>query len=353
MQMTPDVIIIGGGLSGLALADHLQKAGKDYLVLEARNRLGGRIKSAAVEGGFFDLGPSWFWPGQPRLAHMVKRFDLTVFEQYADGALCFEDEHGQVRKHYGASAMAGANRIQGGMAALVSALSKALRQERIITNAPVAKLYKTDGINVELTDGRRFKSKQIVLALPPRLAAQTAFDPALPPHQLEQMRAIPTWMGGHAKFVAVYKRPFWRGDGLSGDTISRAGPLVEIHDATDPKTGQGALFGFLGVPAKTRLGQDANITKQALQQLTRLFGQQAADPVQTLYQDWAPAPETSTQQDWPFLNHHPAYGLPSALSEIWENRVHMGSTEVAPQFGGFLEGALETAERVAEKLIFR
>ncbi len=61
-------------------------------------------------------------------------------------------------------------------------------------------------------------------------------------------------------------RPFWREKGLSGDAMSRYGPLVEVHDATDPKTGLGALFGFVGVPATGRLGQDETIKTAAIEQ---------------------------------------------------------------------------------------
>ena len=39
--MRTDIVIIGGGLSGLALADKLQRAGRDFLLVEARDRLGG------------------------------------------------------------------------------------------------------------------------------------------------------------------------------------------------------------------------------------------------------------------------------------------------------------------------
>ncbi len=38
-------------------------------------------------------------------------------------------------------------------------------------------------------------------------------------------------MAGHAKVVALYERPFWREQGLSGDAISHCGTLAEIHDA--------------------------------------------------------------------------------------------------------------------------
>ena len=91
MEQT-DILIIGGGLAGCALAEMLTRAGRDFILVEARDRLGGRIKTTRVGADHFDLGPAWFWDGQPRMAAAVARFGLQVFDQFADGELSFEDE---------------------------------------------------------------------------------------------------------------------------------------------------------------------------------------------------------------------------------------------------------------------
>lgn len=347
--MNTDVIIVGGGLSGLALADHLHRAGVDYLVLEARARLGGRVHVGRIGDAAFDLGPSWFWPGQPRMAALVERFGLTVFDQYSDGTLSFEDEQGDVHRGMGYASMEGSYRIQGGIIALIDALAGGLDPQKVKTDAVVTTLR--DGVEVVLQNGDIIKGKQVIMALPPRVAAGLAYEPALPAGALDAMRTTPTWMGGQAKFVAVYDRPFWREKGLSGDAMSRRGPLGEIHDATDPKTGLGALFGFVGVPAAGRMGQGEVVKSAAVAQLGRIFGAQALAPKQVFYHDWAQAVETASDLDAQPMNGHPFYGLPDALSGLWESRLRMGSTEVAAQFGGFLEGALEIAENLAQDLI--
>ena len=349
--MDTDVIIIGGGLSGLALADHLQRAGIAYRLLEARARFGGRIKVASVGEGYFDLGPSWFWPGQPRMAAMVNRFGLTVFDQYSTGTLCYEDEAGIVHRDLGFSSMEGSYRIQGGIAALIDGLVASLDRQNIMTDAVVQTVHDKAGVAVALQSGEIIKGKRIVLAIPPRVAANLSYEPALSLAAMDAMRSVPTWMGGQAKFVAVYEQPYWREVGLSGDAMSRHGPLVEIHDATDPKTDIGALFGFVGIPAGARQGQGRAIKLAAIEQLGRIFGQQALSPDKMFYQDWAGQIETASDLDLAPLTEHPAYGLPDALSNLWKKRLRMGSTEVAVQFGGFLEGALEVAEQLAQDLI--
>ncbi len=345
--MDTDVIIIGGGLSGLALADHLQRLGVDYQLLEARSRFGGRIKVAQVEGGFFDLGPSWFWPGQPRIADMVSRFGLTVTEQCSKGTLSFEDEQGDVQRGLGFSSMEGSYRLMGGMNSLVEALVAGLAPNKIQVNAAVTAVHDNGHITVDLADGQSVTGAKVVLAVPPRVAATVNFQPALPAAAQGAMAAIPTWMAGHAKFVAVYDHAFWRDDGLSGDAMSRHGPLAEIHDATDANTQNGALFGFVGIPATARVRQDEAVKAAAVAQLGRLFGKQALSPKHVFYQDWAMATETATTQDFTPPNGHPSYGLPDALANLWDGRLQMGSSEMAGQFGGFLEGALEIAENLA------
>ena len=199
--------------------------------------------------------------------------------------------------------------------------------------------------------GESISANRIVLALPPRVAAGLEFDPYLTQRQINAMQEIPTWMAGHAKFFAVYEDPFWRRAGLSGDAFSRHGPLAEIHDASAQAGTPAALFGFLGVSASVRESNRDAIIDAALEQLVRIFGAPARNPVKTYLQDWAQDPFTATVQDQTPPMHHPDYGMPSALASIWDGKLQMCSTEVAPEMGGFLEGALAVAEKTAEVLL--
>ena len=82
-----DVLIIGAGLAGLYTAQLLHRSGISCIVLEARDRIGGRILTTSG----FDLGPSWFWPEmQPAMAAQVAVFGLPSFATASDGVVLFE-----------------------------------------------------------------------------------------------------------------------------------------------------------------------------------------------------------------------------------------------------------------------
>lgn len=343
-------VIIGGGLSGLALADMMETAGQDYILLEARNRFGGRIMTEHHGGGYFDMGPAWFWPGQPRIAALINRLGLEKFDQFAEGILTFEDERGNVERGRGFASMQGSWRLKGGLAALTRSLAERLPEARKRLNAQVVSLEKTaSGVVATLTDGDTISGTQVVLALPPRVAADITYTPALPDQTISSMRSIATWMAGQAKAVAVYDTPFWRDAGLSGDAMSRMGPMVEVHDASPAEGGPYALFGFIGVPPQGR-ADEQELRQHLLAQFGRLFGPQAAEPAKLYVKDWAFDPQTSTAADQAPLYAHPAYGLQRAMVGLWDDTLHFGGTEVARQFGGYIEGALEAAENVLAML---
>ncbi|MBU2980625.1 FAD-dependent oxidoreductase [Lentibacter algarum] len=348
--MHTDTLIIGGGLAGLSLASRLTDLGHSYILAEARDRLGGRIAAVRHEGATYDMGPAWFWPGQPRIAKLIGDLGLRRFDQYAQGDLMFEDAQGQPQRGQGFSSMQGSYRLEGGLIRLIERLSEGVPASNLhLSSAITALTEQGDIITAKLQDGRTITAGRAVLALPPRLAAQITYAPTLPGTSMQAMHQTATWMAGHAKAVAIYDRPFWREAGLSGDAMSLFGPMAEVHDASPAQGGPYALFGFLGVPPQARANEHA-LRQHILSQLTRLFGAQAASPVSLSIKDWAFDPFTANAQDQQPLYAHPDYGLPAPLSGLWDGKLILGGTEVAPEFGGYLEGALEAAENALRLL---
>ncbi|MEM1235763.1 MAG: NAD(P)/FAD-dependent oxidoreductase [Pseudomonadota bacterium] len=337
-------LIIGGGLSGLYLAERLEAEGRDHHLLEARDRFGGRIMTESVGDGSFDMGPAWFWPGQPRIASLIARLGLRKFDQFAKGDLTYEDEGGRVQRGYGFSSMEGSWRLEGGLSRLTETLTARIPDTRKSLSAQVTSLEMTDRTcRATLQDGTTINAGRVVLAMPPRIAAGLDFAPALPGQALQAMANVPTWMAGQAKAVAVYDTPFWREAGLSGDAMSRHGPMVEIHDASPAHGAPPALFGFIGVPPNSRANA-ARLKELVQDQLVRLFGTEAAHPRELIIKDWASDAFTATAADAAPQYTHPTYGLPMSMRGLWNGNLIFAGTEVAPSFGGYIEGALEAAE---------
>ena len=244
------IIVIGAGLSGLVAAHCLVRAGRDVLVLEGRSRLGGRVHSGRNPSGVYqgDLGPSWIWPdAQPDLAGWIRDLGLTIFPQYQDGDVILDDGAQGIQR-VRAPAQPGTYRIRGGPQAMVDALAHGM--EGVIRTGTRVTAIQTgqDRVSVHTTQGT-YDADRIILAIPPRLAAALDWQPGLPVPVATALGAVPTWMAPHAKVLALFDRAVWKENGLSGRIVSRAGPLVEAHDLSEPDTYGAALYGFVGWPA--------------------------------------------------------------------------------------------------------
>jgi monoamine oxidase len=81
-----DVIVIGAGLSGLAAARDVVKAGRSAIVLEARDRVGGRTLNQSIGGGkVVEIGGQWVGPTQDAIAKLAKQVGVHTFKTYNEG----------------------------------------------------------------------------------------------------------------------------------------------------------------------------------------------------------------------------------------------------------------------------
>ncbi|MEM9037667.1 MAG: FAD-dependent oxidoreductase [Actinomycetota bacterium] len=339
-----DVVVVGAGVGGLAVADALS-IDRSVLVLERRDRTGGRLHSVVRQGVGLDLGASWFWPGERRVAALVEDLGIATHAQHLDGDAMYQDAAG-ARRVQGNPIDVPSGRFSTGAASITDALAARLEPTVLRTSTTVHRIrLGSDRVEVAHDDSLT-TAADVVLALSPALVAHgIEIEPELPRPLRGLAATTPVWMGAIAKVVARYAAPFWRDEGLAGAAISHSGPMREVHDLSGPDGEPAVLFGF----APLRDGVATPTEDELLGQLVDLFGPAAGAPEELLVADWRADPATSPP-GVERITTYATYGHP-AYQEPWgAGRLHWASTETSPVAPGHVEGALAAAERAVRAI---
>lgn len=360
-----DVAIVGAGLTGLALARSLLAEGLSVAVYEARERAGGRILSEIdpAGGATVDLGASWFWPEtEPRVANLIDALGLRHFEQPDAGQvlhLADASKPAEVMPTQGIHG--GARRLSGGTLKLIEALQSGLPVETVKLGHRVLSVIDC-GTHAELhvaaaeqdassvIHAVAVKARRVVLCMPPRLVLQhIRFQPELPDATVAALSQVSTWMAREAKSFARYTRPFWLDQGQSGSAfVSHVQAVLrELWDASDEHGA--ALAGFHAIPPEARPSFARSMPMLVSSQFAQLYGPQAqVDEIVT--KDWAQDPWTCSELDRQDASSFPPQADPVLRRPHWGGRLFFGGTETARQAAGHMEGALESAARLADFL---
>jgi monoamine oxidase len=443
-----DTVVVGAGLAGLAAARSLSAAGQEVIVLEARDRVGGRVLNGTVAGGVtVELGAEWIGPTQDRMYELARELEIETFPTYtggenllalhgkrsrysgtiprvspavlADVALAqlklallsrrvdteapWRSKHAakldsqtfaswvrrNMRTWFGremmeiagktvwgagpeemsllhvlfyAKAAGGLNmlldteggaqqdRIVGGSQLFALRMAEQLG-DAVVTGAPVRTIERDgDGVRVS-ADGTTVSAREAIVAIPPPLAARIDYRPALPALRDQLTQRMPE--GRLAKCMAVYERPFWRDDGLSGEALTDYGPATLTFDNSPPDGSCGVLLGFVGGrdgSAFTRMEAAAR-RRAIIDGFVHLFGPGAANPDEYLEQDWATEQwsgggPTSCMSPGTWTGFGPALRQPVGP-------IHWAGTETATVWCGYMEGAVRSGERAATEILSR
>jgi putrescine oxidase len=96
-----DVVVVGAGVTGLTAATRLAAAGKSVVVLEARERIGGRLWTDVVDGQMREIGGQWVSPEQTALLETLDELGLQTYSRYREGESLYITRDGELRRFTG------------------------------------------------------------------------------------------------------------------------------------------------------------------------------------------------------------------------------------------------------------
>lgn len=339
-----DVAVIGAGISGLAVADALSRDGRRVRVFEARDRVGGRLLSMPMAGGSADLGATWFWPGEARVAALIEDLALPVHDHFIDGAAIMVAQETMRRVSV---EMPQSYRFSNGADSLTNALAARLPEGVVALSAEVQRIERSQDHVLLRVGGDQISAEVAVVAVPPRLAVErgVVVPTDLPSEVAHVAGAVAVWMGMTVKVVAQFANPFWREMGLSGTISAWDGPFREIHDMSGVDGSPAMLFGF-GDGSSDR--SDTDYAEMFAQQLTGIFGPDGR-PEKTQVTNWAVQPFT-TPTARPASERYDLFGHAALRQGCWDDRLFWSSTETGVTAPGHIEGALDAAQRTVQAI---
>src|SRR5437773_2203219 len=201
-----DVVVIGGGFAGLTAARDLRDAGVGSVVLEARDRLGGRTWTSTIPGTGVqvELGGTWFLRDeQPHIAAEIERYGVAVTPSFVPTTFAWI-AGGELRVGDDVPKM-----LADALDALAGPLGEtAERAPRYLEGADpapgaVARRIRYDdaGVAVDLEGGGSVTGRAVVVALPMNVWADVAFEPSLP--AVKRELATERQPGASTKVLAV------------------------------------------------------------------------------------------------------------------------------------------------------
>ena len=221
------------------------------------------------------------------------------------------------------------------------------RGARVMLDNPVRAIQQTaSGVTVHAAKGA-IHGDRAILALPPALLGKLDLG-ELSAARAQLHARMP--MGKVVKCIVSYERPFWRERGFSGEAFSVGGIVRATFDDCDASGDHAALVAFaVGDHAKELAALPAEQRRPLwLRELARLHGPEAHRALSVVDLDWT----SEVYSAGCYVGVMPPRLLTETASALRTpaGRLHFAGTETAVEHIGYIEGALESAERVVAEV---
>ena len=241
------------------------------------------------------------------------------------------------------------DRVVGGMQSLAERFAAGLG-DALVLGAPVAAVEEDGaGVVVHGAGGAGWRCRRVVCTAPPPLVRALTFSRPLSPARRALLERLP--MGSAMKCFALYREPFWRAAGLSGQAVINEWPVRTLFDASGAGDRPAALMGFAeGNDARTLAGlPEAERRAAVVAAFVKVYGEAAAHPIGYLDRYWG-------DEAWSggcYAAVRPPgtwVGFGNLLAEP-HGAVHFAGTETATVWHGYIEGAVRSGERAADEAL--
>jgi len=205
-----------------------------------------------------------------------------------------------------------------------------------------------DGVTVR-ADDVIVRARRAIVAIPLAIASSIDYEPTLPVDRAFLHQRMPS--GAVFKISIIYDEPFWRAEGLSGQSASPGSPATLTIDACTDTGDPGIMCVITEGPAARRLGKLDEAERKAvvIGELVDRLGSKANAYREFHEQNWT----VERYSDGGMLSHAPTGVLTEFGYTLRERcgRVHWAGTESSAIMCGWIDGAIRSGERAAAEVM--
>jgi monoamine oxidase len=236
----------------------------------------------------------------------------------------------------------------GGMGAIYRPIAAELG-DALHVSQPVRQIAQdADGVTITAAD-LTVRAQRVIVAIPLAIATSIVYEPALPLDRAFLHQRMPS--GAVIKASVFYDEPFWRADGLSGQSSSPGSPATLTIDACTDTADPGIMCIITEGPAARRLTYLDEAERKAILigELVDRFGDKANAHREFHLQNWS----VERYSGGGMISHAP----PGVLTEFGYTlrqpcgRVHWAGTESSAVMCGWIDGAIRSGERAASEAV--